>query len=769
MTKITQLVMLLLFALPASAQVKHTLSGTVKDKNTGETLIGVVIRIEDKALGTTTNEYGFYSLSLAAGEYTVKVNYVGYTEQAQKITLDKDINLNIALVTEGKQLSEVVVNSKAKNENITSSQMGSNTLNVKELNALPVLFGEKDVLKIVQLLPGVQSSGDGNSGFFVRGGAADQNLILLDEAVVYNPSHLLGFFSVFNSDAIKNLTLYKGNEPAQYGGRLSSVTDIKMNDGNDQSYHVNGGIGLISSRINAEGPIVKDKGSFLVSARRTYADAFLALSSDTSLKKTKLYFYDLNAKLNYKISDKDHIYLSGYYGRDLLGFANLFGVDWGNATATLRYNHIFNPKLFSNTSLIYSDYNYNVKINTSGLSASILSIIRDWNFKEELTYYANPDNKLSFGLNSVYHVITPGKFGGDISVPDQPRTHSWENAIYANDHWKATSRLTMDIGLRLSGFSVMGGENKFYTLDQNSNIIDTTQYSSGQIVQTYVTPEPRFSASYQLNDASSVKAAYARNAQYLHLLSNSTTSNPTDKWVATNNIIKPELADQVSLGYFRNFKDNTYECSVESYYKAMQHEVDYKDNAQILSNNPIEPQLLFGQGRAYGIELSAKKNEGRFTGWVSYTLSRTELQINGINNNQWYAAHQDRTHNLSVVGMYKLSKKWMLSADFVYYTGNAVTFPSGKYSVDNQVVFYYTERNAYRTPAYHRLDLGATLKLKEHKHYSSELAFSVYNAYGRENPYTITFQQDPNNAARTQALQTSLFRWVPSVSYNFKF
>ncbi len=760
--------MLLLFALPAIAQ-KHTLSGTVKDKSTGETLIGAVVQTDDKTAGTATNEYGFYSLSLPAGEHTVKINYVGYTEQPQKVTLDKDVTLNVSLVAEGKQLNEVVVSSKAKNENVTSSQMGMNTLNVKELNALPVLFGEKDVMKIVQLLPGVQSAGDGNSGFFVRGGGADQNLILLDEAVVYNPSHLLGFFSVFNSDAIKNLTLYKGNEPAQYGGRLSSVTDIKMNDGNDQSYHVNGGIGLISSRLNIEGPIVKDQGSFLVSARRTYADVFLGLSPDTTIKKTKLYFYDLNAKLNYKLSDNDHIYLSGYYGKDVLGLGSLFGLNWGNATATLRYNHIFNPKLFSNTSLIYSDYTYKININTFGIDASILSVIKDWNFKEELSYYANPDNKWSFGLNSVYHTITPGQFGGNISVPNQPETHSWENAVYVNDHWKASSKLNFDLGVRLSTFSVFGGDNKFYNLDKNGNITDTMQYGAGQIVETFATPEPRASASYQLNESSSLKAAYARNAQYLHLLSNSTTSNPTDKWVATNNIIKPEIADQFSAGYFRNFKDNTYECSIEGYYKAMQNELDYKDNAQVLSNNPIEPQLLFGQGRAYGVELSAKKNEGRFTGWVSYTLSRTELQINGINSSNWYPAHQDRTNNLSVVAMYKLSKKWTVSADFVYYTGDAVTFPSGKYTLDHQVVFYYTERNAYREPSYNRLDLGATLKLKEHKHYSSELAFSLYNAYGRENPYTITFQQDPNDPAKTQAVQTSLFRWVPSISYNFKF
>ena len=765
------LVFLLLGTIFSHAQDKsvHTISGTIKDKNTGETLIGAIVKIEEKAIGTTTNEYGFYSLSLPSGNYVLKISYMGYVEQSQTVALDKDYKLNVSLVAEGKQLTEVVVRSKNKNDNVTSAQMGVNTLNVKELSALPVLFGEKDVLKIIQLLPGVKSAGDGNSGFFVRGGAADQNLILLDEAVVYNPSHLLGFFSVFNSDAIKNLTLYKGNEPAQYGGRLSSVMDIKMNDGNDQSYHASGGIGLISSRLNVEGPIVKDKGSFLVSARRTYADVFLAFSNDENIRKTKLYFYDFNAKLNYKLSDNDRIYLSGYYGKDVLGLGDLFGINWGNATGTLRWNHIFSPKLFSNTSLIYSNYDYKININTAGFNASILSVIRDWNLKEELKYYINPDNALSFGLNSVYHTITPGQFEGTITAPTQPKTHSWENAVFLTDGWKATSKLNFDLGIRLSTFSYFGGDNKFYNLDANHNITDTLTYGAGQIVNTYVNPEPRVSASYQLGESSSIKAAYARNTQYLHLLSNSTTGNPTDKWVASNNIIKPEIADQVSLGYARNFKDNTYECSAETYYKVMQNQVDYKDNAQVLTNDAIEPQLRFGQGRAYGIELLAKKNEGRFTGWVGYTLSRTEVQIAGINKNAWYPAHQDQTHNLSIVGMYKLSKKWTVSADFVYYTGNAVTFPSGKYMVDNQVVFYYTERNAYRVPAYHRLDLGATCKLRERKHFSSELSFSLYNAYGHANPYTITFQEDPNDASKTQALQTSLFKWVPSISYNFKF
>lgn len=769
MRRTTLVFIFLVCTLACAAQGSFTISGTIKDKSNGETLIGAVVSVDETHAGTVTNEYGFYSLSLPKGSYTVHINYVGYAPYVKKLSLEKSVKLDVAMEGAGKELNEVVIRSTGKNERITSAEMGVERLNVKELSALPVLFGEKDVMKIVQLLPGVKSAGDGNSGFYVRGGSTDQNLILLDEAVVYNPSHLLGFFSVFNSDAIKNLTLYKGNQPAQYGGRLSSVMDIKMNDGNDQSYHASGGIGLISSRLNVEGPIVKDKGSFLVSGRRTYADAFLALSNDSNLRKNKLYFYDLNAKLNYKIGDKDHIYLSGYYGRDVLGFGDNFGINWGNTTATLRWNHIFNPRLFSNTSVIYSNYNYDVHVNTLNVDGDLTSTIKDWNFKEELNYYINPNNSLYMGVNAIAHTITPGVFTTPTNGAVSINTRSWENAAYISDKWKPGNKLNLELGVRVSAFSVMGGDSKFYSLDNNYNIIDTMTYASGHVVQTYVVPEPRLSASYQLNTTSSLKAAYARNAQYLHLLSNSTTDNPTDKWVSSNNIIKPEIADQVSIGYFRNFKDNMYECSIETYYKDVQNVVDYKDNAQILSNNPIEPQLRFGQGRAYGVELLARKNEGRLTGWISYTLSRTELHINGINSDNWYPAKQDRTHDLSIVAMYKLSKRWTLSGEFVYYTGNAVTFPSGKYQVDNNVVFYYTERNAYRQPAYNRLDIGATVQLKQHKHYSSELAFSLYNAYGRENPYTITFQTDPNDPAKTQALQTSLFRWVPSISYNFKF
>ncbi len=767
-----KVLLLLLFGLvsvQAAFAQKFSISGTIKEKKTGEVLIGAsVVVVENKNTGCISNEYGFYSLTMEKGKYKILFRYMGFKDQAFEIDLNKNLTLNIdAESSEGKELNEVTVS--AKNNNVKTAQMGLTKIDIKEIQAIPVLFGEKDVMKTIQLMPGVKAVGEGKSGFYVRGGASDQNLILLDEAIVYNPSHLLGFFSTFNSDAIKDLTLYKGTAPANYGGRLSSVMDVKMKEGNNQEYHVDGGIGIISSKLNIEGPIKKDQGSFLVSGRRTYADLLLSLSSDTLVKKTKLYFYDLNAKLNYKFGKKDRLYLSGYFGRDDLGLGSIFGINWGNATGTLRWNHIFSDKIFSNTSLILSDYTYNISINNSGINATIFSEIRDWNFKEEIEFFSNPKNTMRIGLSSIYHTITPGQINGtNITAYNQPDTRCLENAVYFANTWKPTVRLNIDYGLRLSSLSLMGGSN-YYDLNTDGSIKDTLNYASGSIFKTYLNPEPRLSIGYVLTDESSIKCAYTRNSQYLHLISNSTTSNPTDKWVPSNNVIKPEVADLVSLGYIRTFKNDMYELNVETYYKNMLNQIDYKDNANVVNNDPIEPKLLFGQGRAYGLELFLRKNKGKFTGWISYTLSRTETQINGINNNKWYAARQDRTHDLAIVGIYQASKKVTLSATFVYYTGDAVTFPSGKYHVNNQVLFYYTERNGYRMPSYNRLDFGITKKLKDHGKFSSELSFSVYNAYGRQNPYIITFEDDPNNANKTQVVQTSLFRWVPSIAYNFKF
>jgi len=753
------------------AQAKHTISGYIRDAQTGEQLIGATVRAEGElSFSTASNEYGFFSLTAPAGTYKLLAGSVGYLIKSRNVNLNKNIPLSITLTAEDTHLSEVVISANGKDEHVKSAKMGVERLSMKEIEKVPVIFGERDLIKVIQLLPGVKSAGEGSSGFFVRGGGADQNLVLLDEAVVYNPSHLLGFFSTFNSDAIKDVTLYKGNIPAQYGGRLSSVMDVKMNDGNNQKISVNGGIGIIASRITVEGPIVKNKGSFLLSARRTYADLLLKVSSDSVAKESALYFYDVNLKANYQLTEYDRIYLSGYLGQDKLGLGGLFGLDWGNKTGTLRWNHQFSPKLFANTSVIYSDYRYNIDLyNTDSFEAHINSQIKDWTIKEEFSLYPDTKNTWRMGLNSVYHTIRPGEYSGDLTLVNQPYTYSWENGAYISNEWKASDRLKIEYGLRLSAFSVLGGDNNFYTLNAEGAITDTLNYAKGKVVKTYFNLEPRFSAAYQLGAASSLKAAYSRNTQSLHQLSSSATSSPTDKWVATNNIIAPEIADLVSFGYFKNLRDNKYEFSAETYYKRMQHQVDYKDGANIRSNDPIEPQLLFGRGRAYGLELLLRKKTGRLTGWIGYTLSRTEKQIDGINGGDWYNARQDRTHDISLVGICELDHKWSLSSTFVYATGNAVSFPSGKYYIDNQVVFLYTRRNAYRMPAYHRLDLSATCKLKERKNFSSELTFGVYNAYGRANAYAITFRQNAENQSKTEAVQTSLFKFVPSVTYNFKF
>lgn len=763
----------LFFVFQVFAQQKHTISGTIKEKKSGEVLIGASIYIRElPKVGTVSNSYGFYSLSVPAGIYTLMVGFAGYEQDSIKIILDKDVSQTIQLTQWANDLGEVIINAKRRNDNVTKPLMGLQKLSVSDVKNVPVIFGEKDVLKTIQLLPGVKSAGEGNSGFYVRGGGADQNLILLDEATVYNASHLLGFFSAFNSDAIKDLTLYKGAMPAEYGGRLSSVVDIKMNDGNNQTYHASGGIGLIASRLNIEGPIVKDKGSFIVSARRTYADLFLKLSRDSSINNNSLYFYDLNVKANYKFNDKNRVYLSGYFGKDNLGFGGTFGIDYGNSTATARWNHIFNSRLFSNTSFIYSNYNYNIKINSGANNILVKSKIEDFSLKEDLQYYISNNNKINFGINSIHHTISPGVVDASSTSSYNSQSlqskYALENAAYVSHEISPSDKLTINYGLRLSAFSILGPGN-FYTYDSAGNTTSTTSYSSGTFIKTYLNLEPRFSASYQLNDQTSLKAAYTRNVQNLHLLSNSASTNPTDLWIPSSLNVKPEIADQYSVGYYRNFSDNNYEFSSEVYYKNLQNQIDYKNGAELRANENVESELLFGKGRAYGLELFLKKKTGKLTGWISYTLSKTERQVVGINNGSRYPAKQDQTHNAAIVGIYQASKKWTLSANFVYNTGNAVTFPSGKYQVNGQTVFYYTERNGYRMPAYHRLDFGATLLGKKTKKWEGSWTFSLYNVYGRENAYSIRFQDDPNDPTKTQAVQTALFRWVPSVTYNFKF
>ncbi len=751
---------------------KFTISGYVKEANTGEALIGATVSVNEMTnTGAATNAYGFYSITIPAGTYTITTRFIGYESKSVSIVLKQNIKQDFKLNEKSSTLKEVLITGENKEENVTNVQMGSQKMSIKEINNIPVFMGEKDVLKTLQLLPGIKPASEGNSGFYVRGGGADQNLILLDEATVYNPSHLMGFFSVFNSDAIKDVTVYKGEQPSEYGGRLSSVLDIKMNDGNDQKYAVNGGIGLISSRLNIEGPIVKNKGSFTISGRRTYADLFLFLAPDTSIRKAKLYFYDLNAKASYELNERNKIFLSGYFGRDVLGMSTS-GIDWGNATGTLRWNHLFSEKLFSNTSLIFSNYTYKINLDFSGIQGDIISRIQNCNLKQDFQLFADTKNKVKFGFSSIYHIIIPGEVTVASNLPIQrrnlPNKYAWENGIYASHEYKPSDKFTFEYGVRLSSFTVLG-PGPFYSYDSTGTAIDSSSYAKYKFVKTYYCIEPRIAANYIINKENSVKASYGRNSQNLHLLSNATTSNPTDLWIPDSKNVKPELCDQYSVGYFRNFKDNTYELSTEIYYKALQNQIDYINGAQLNFNQNSESQLLFGKGRAYGIEFFFKKRYGKFNGWIGYTLSRTERKFDQINNGSYYPAKQDRTHDVSVVGIYELSDKWTLSATWVYYTGNAVTFPSGKYIMAGQVVNYFTERNGYRMPAYHRLDIGATWIRKKTAKFESSWSFSVYNAYAHDNAYSISFEPDPNDATKTQAIQTTLFKIVPSVSYNFKF
>ena len=751
---------------PIIAQSTVVVSGSVRDKQTGESLIKAVVRIQELPnAGIISNEYGFYSLTLPKGNYSVVVSQVGYETLVQKIKLDSSQTINFSLQTKN-VLKEVVVESSRKNDNLTKAQMGTETINMAAISKVPVIFGEKDLLKTIQLLPGVKSAGEGNSGFFVRGGGADQNLILLDEAPVYNATHLLGFFSTFNSDAIKDATIIKGNSASQYGGRLSSVLDVKMKEGNNQDYVVNGGIGLISSKVSVEGPLQKNKSSFILSGRRTYADMFLKATE--KFKDNILYFYDLNAKANYQIDAKNKIYVSGYFGRDELGLGQEFGIDWGNKTGTIRWNRIISNKLFLNTSLIYSDYNYNVKLKNGETNFNINSNIKDVNLKQDYTFYANGTNTLRFGFNTILHTITPSTFSGTVinSVSKEGR-NGLENALYLTNNYRASNQLTIDYGVRLSMYTLMGGD--VYNIYENGVINSSIKLNKSSFGKTYVNPEPRITTNYRISDETSIKAGYARNVQHLHLLSNSVASSPSDQWIGNSYNIKPEIADQISVGYVTKVFKSNFEFTTEAYYKYLQNQIDYKDGAEINTVSDVESVLLYGIGRAYGLEFLLKKKEGRLTGWIGYTLSKTERKIEGINENNWYNARQDRTHDISVVGIYDLNSKWSISGVFVYNTGDAVTYPTGKYTIQGQTLYQYAARNANRMPAYHRLDFSATYEKNKTKRMHGSWNFSLYNVYGRENAYRISFKDDPNDPTRTQIIRTALFKWVPSVTYQFKF
>lgn len=759
----------------AQSSKPFAISGTVRDQQTGETIIGATVTLKaEKASNTLSNAYGFYSFSMVAGSYQMITSFTGYTPDTMAVQVTNDLVVNIGLIPRSAGLDEVIVTSKRQGEYIAKSIMGVDKLNMAEINRMPVLLGERDVLKTIQLMPGYKPAGEGSSGFNVRGGGTDQNLILLDEAPVYNASHLFGFFSTFNSDAIKDVSVYKGGMPAQYGGRLSSVVDIKMKDGNSKALDVEGGLGLIASRLSISAPIVKDKGSFMVSGRRTYADAFLGLIKDTGQGKQNLFFYDLNLKANYTLGKKDRVYLSGYFGRDELVLGKNFATNWGNKTGTLRWNHVFGNRLFSNTSFMYSNFDYQVKADVGGTSFNIISEIEDLNFKQDFDWNVSNKSKLRFGLNGIYHTIAPGSVTtnnatGGIASPVQTR-YSVECATYFSHEWKANDRFEMIYGARLSSIDVLGG-GSFSTYDKNGNILSTKTYKKSEKVVSYLNVEPRFSASYNVSARSTAKVSYNRNVQNLHLLTNATSNAPYDVWLQSTNNIKPEIADQVALGYYLKLNQGKYEFSTEVYYKALQNQVDYRNAAVILGNDNVERELLYGTGRAYGAEFLLRKKTGRWKGWVGYTLSKVEKKIDGINDGRYFNARQDRPHDVSIVAMYDLSSKWSFSSNWVYTSGIAVTLPTGKYEANGQTVFLYDGRNQERFPAYHRLDVSATYEPGKHKErkYKSSWVFSLYNAYGRANAFAINFRDKKGDATQTEAVQTTLFTFVPGVTWNFKF
>jgi hypothetical protein len=764
----------LLLNANAFAQKYYTISGRVKDAKNGETMAGAVILSKTMpGLATASNAYGFFSLSLPEGPHTIIINVLGYEQQPKTILLKKDTIINFALIEKVTNLKAVEIVEELEDKNVKSTETGVIKMDIKAIESVPVIFGEKDIMKTLQLLPGVQAVGEGNSGFYVRGGSVDQNHIILDEATVYNASHLLGFFSVFNSDALKNVTLYKGGIPAEYGGRLSSIVDVKMNEGNSTKYSVKGGIGLIASRLTLEGPINKGKGSFIISGRRTYLDQFLKLNKDSTINTAQLYFYDFNLKANYTLGEKDRVFLSGYFGKDVLKAAGA-GINWGNVTGTLRWNHTFSGKLFSNTSFIFSDYNFMINRETTGNSFAITSSVRDFNLKQDFTYYANSQNTVKYGFNIIHHRFVPA----DISTNGSAfvlfnnlkiaNHYALESAFYVSNEQKIGARIQVTYGLRYSLFNAIG-PGVVFGFDHDGNVTDTSTYASGRSIKNYGGLEPRLAARYTLTETSSIKVSYMRTRQYLHLLSNTTSGTPFDLWVPSSNIVKPQIGDQVSIGYFRNLMKNLFETSFEVYYKNMQNQIDYRPYANLFLNAAVESQLIFGRGFAYGAEVFLKKAAGKFNGWISYSLSRSKRQFDGVNHGEVYNARQDRIHSLSVVLMYDLNSKWSFGSTFVYYTGSAVTFPAGKYAFENSFISSYSDRNGYRLPAYHRMDISATYYRKRTEKFESSWNFSVYNVYGRKNVYQITFQTNPHDASKTQAVRVYLFSVIPSITYNFKF
>ena len=771
------------------AQNKVTLSGYIKDASNGETLIGATVYIMETQQGATSNEYGYYSISVSPGAYTVEYAYLGFESVRETLTLDESTIRNIELGEAAAQLDEIIVTGEAADRNVTDIEMSVSKLDIKTIKGVPALLGEVEVIRSLQLLPGVTSVGEGASGFNVRGGSIDQNLVLLDEAPVFNSSHLFGFFSVFNPDAIKDVKLYKGGIPARYGGRISSILDVRMKEGNSKHFAMDGGVGFIFSRLSIEAPIVKDKASFIVAGRRSYIDVLAKPFLNDGLEGSILNFYDLTLKTNYNINENNRVYLSGYFGRDNFGFGNAAGFNWGNSTGTLRWNHLFNERLFSNFTVYFSDYDYKINFGEDAINSFTWKAnIENYSAKPEFTYFINPRNLLRFGGQAIVYTFTPGNAVGvsegetsDVSLDDK---YAMESAVYAEMEQDLGAKFSLNYGLRLSHFNFTGKGNA-YTYGEaepgdRRPVVGVENYGQWESIETYLNLEPRLSIKYQLNDFSSLKASYNRTSQYIHLISNTTASTPVDVWTPSTNNIKPQLGDQVAVGYFRNFLNNTYELSSELYYKKMQNIVDYVDGADLLLNEFLEGDLLAGEGRAYGWELQVKKTKGDFTGWVSYTLARTERLVEGINQDDWYPSRFDQLHNLSINGFYELNDRWSLSGTFVFNSGTPTTFATSRYEQQGFIVPHNAidARNNVRIPNYHRLDIGATLKGRKKSpedKWVGDWVFSIYNLYNRRNPFSIYFRQDgdrvlPEAPTSTEAIQLSVVgSFIPSISYNFRF
>lgn len=770
------------------SQEKLTLSGTIKDARNNETLIGVSLYIVETNSATTTNEYGFYSITIPKGDYTLQINYSGFQGLEEKISLVENISRNFSLNEENKQLDEVVITSK-NTANIRKPEMSVNKLSIGTIKQMPVVLGEVDLIKSLLFLPGVTNAGEGQSGFNVRGGGADQNLILLDEATIYNSSHVFGFFSVFNPDAIKDLKLYKGGIPARFGGRASSVLDIYQKDGNSNKFSMNGGIGLISSRLLAEGPIVKDKGSFLIAGRGSYAHLFLKLTDN----KNSAFFYDLNTKLTYKLNKNNSVYVSGYFGRDVFAINQTFTNTYGNSTLNTRWNHLFTDKLFSNLSLIYSDYYYGLTLDFIGFNWD--SGIKNYNFKYDFKHYLNDKMKMNYGVNAIYYDFNPGTIEpsnptSGINFRQLEKKYALEPALYLDVEQKLSKKISVMYGLRYSLFYRLGqatqniynnNEAVTYNADlelyEKGKPIDTKFFGKNKVLADFNNFEPRFAVAYELNQNQSVKMSYNRMVQYLQLITNTSSPTPLDVWTPSDNYIKPQLADQVAIGYFNNFKEDAYTLEIESYYKKIKNRIDYIDGAELIANEAIEQVILNGQMRSYGLELLLRKNTGKLSGWVAYTLSRSQQQTKGrnanevgINNGDWYRSPYDKMHNLAVTATYKLNKKWNFGANFTLQSGQPVTFPDGQYEYQGVKIPSYGLRNQNSLPIYHHLDFSGTYipKPDKNKGWQGEWVFSLYNIYNRQNAASISFSQNEESGAN-EATRLSIFGIVPSVTYNFKF